>query len=360
MSDILGQFRTQLKPGLLRKPLFLLRIGSYFVRRKLNLGKPSLRSMDIMINTECNCRCQHCFATSFAPKDSKRKKLNLNEMNSALHEAVANGVFHFTLQGGEPFLHPYLWEIIKACEPRKSYITIVSNGTIADYKMLKKARDLGVNKIAISLDSFFAEEHNKFRGLKGVHEKAMKTLDLARQVGLDIAMTITVLNENLHTASIQRLFNYAIENRINVDINIPQPVGNWDGRTDLLLSNKNINYLRKLHEKHVNIRRDLYQHFGTSGCPAVKESLYLNVYGDVFPCVFMHIAIGNIKDYNLKDIRKNALSLKEFAVFDGECLMGEQRQFIKKYVSKGFGVSKPADGFTIFGLPALNKREKPL
>jgi hypothetical protein len=62
----------------------------------------------------------------------------------------------------------------------------------------------------------------------------------------------------------------------------------------------------------------------------------------------------------LKDIRKNALRLREFSIYDNECLAGENRGFIKKYISKGFGIPKPADGFAIFGLQPLKKRDKPL
>ncbi len=358
--SFLGQFRTQLKLSLIRKPLFIFRIGLYFAKRSLKLGKPSLRTMDVMINSECNCNCEHCLAKSFTSSKKVRNKLSIKELKSALHEAVSNGVFHFTLQGGEPFLHPNLEEIIKACEPSKTYITLVSNGTVADKKLLKKVYGLGVDKIAVSIDSYYPEEHDRFRGLSSTHDKAMKTIKLAQETGLDVSIATTVLNDNLHTDSIQKLFKYAISNNINVDVNVPQPVGKWDGRTDLLLSKRNFKYLESLHEKHTNIRRDLYRHFGGSGCPAVKESLYLNIYGDIFPCVFIHIAIGNIRDHYLKDIRQNALSLHEFSVYDPKCLAGEQRKFIKKYIAKGFGAPKPADGLAIFGLQPLKKRDKPL
>lgn len=361
MSKKLGQFRTQLKINLIRKPKFLFRIGSYFLRRYFKLGKPSLRSMDIMINTECTCNCKHCFATSFAPsKNQSKSKLNIKELTSALHEAVTNGVFHFSLQGGEAFLHPQLEDIIKACEPSKSYITIVTNGTTADKKMLKKVYDLGVDKICVSIDSFYPEEHDAFRRRRFTHEMAMKTVSLAREVGLNVAIGTVVTNDTLHTDSIQKLFDFVIANNINMEIFIPQLIGNWDGRTDLLLNEKNIQYLENLHKKHINIRRDLYYHLGQSGCPAVKETLYLNVYGDIFPCVFMQISIGNIRDYALKDIREKAMALREFSEYNRKCLAGENRNFIKKYISKGFGVPKPADGGKIFKIKSPKKRDLPL
>lgn len=358
----MGQFKTQIKLSLLRKPLFLFRIGIFFLRSKLGIPANQLRTMDIMLNSECNANCKHCFATSFTGnKSTPKTKLTLKEQQSALHEAVKNGVFHFSLQGGEPFLHPNLDDIIKACRPERSYITIVSNGTVPTEQRLREVYNLGVDKIAISIDSWFAEEHNAFRGLPGAHEKAFQTLAAARKVGLGVSIAVTVMNETLHSASIQKIFSYCIDNHINVDVNIPQPVGNWDGRTDLRLTDANFEYLAKFHKKHQNIRRDTYYHLGREGCPAGINAMYMNVYGDIFPCVFMHISIGNIKDHSLRDIRENLLkTVPEFSQYNKECLAGEHREFIEKYVSKGFGQPKPADGFTIFGLPALKKRDTAL
>jgi MoaA/NifB/PqqE/SkfB family radical SAM enzyme len=270
---------------------------------------------------------------------------------------VQNGVFHFALQGGEPFLHPDLDGLIGACSPSMSYITLVSNGAMVTETMLRRVHALGVDKIAVSIDSFFNAEHDKFRGLEGCRERAIETLKAARGIGLDTAIAVTVLNDTLHTDSVQKLLEYAAAQRINVEINIPQPIGNWDGRMDLILTDENFEYINGLHKKTPRIRRDLYPHIGRSGCPAVKESLYMNVYGDIFPCVYMHISIGNIRRHTLRDIRLNALSVREFAEYIPKCIAGEDREFIRKYVSQGFGVPKPADGFKIFQLPEPPERK---
>lgn len=165
------------------------------------------------------------------------------------------------------------------------------------------------------------------------------------------------MNETLHTGSVANLLDYAAERKIIVEINIPQPIGNWDGREDLMMTGDNCQYINELHKKNPRIRRDLYPHIARAGCPAVKESLYMDVYGDIFPCPFMQISIGNIREHALKDIRENALALKEFATYSPKCLAGENRDFIRKYVSQGFGVPKPVDGIRIFGLNDLPKRK---
>jgi len=355
----LGQFTTQFRLRLIQKKLpLMVKVAAQILRNYLGWDKTSkLRSMVVMINTECNMRCEHCFAESFS-NIKNREKLNLEELKAALKEMADEGVFHFALQGGEPFLYPHLDELIKAANPSGSYITLVSNGSVADKKRLQEVYELGVDKIALSIDSFVPEEHDSFRKFPGAHEKALHTLDVAGEIGLDTAVAITVTNDNLHTESIQGLINYCTSRNINVEINIPQPIGNWDGRTDLLLTRENFEYINELHKKDKRVRRDLYPHLGKAGCPAVTESLYMNVFGDIFPCVYMHIGIGNIRNHTLKDIRNRALAIKEFREYPDKCLAGEDMPFIEKYVSKGFGQEKPANGEEIFNLPAIPEREE--
>jgi MoaA/NifB/PqqE/SkfB family radical SAM enzyme len=356
--NLFGQYQTQVNTRLMRrKPRFFLRVARHFLVNVFYRRKTSLRSMVVMINTECNCDCRHCFAKSFENDPFHREKLTTGEMKAALQEMVQNGVLHFALQGGEPFLHPDLDELIGACSPSRTYITVVSNGAMVTEEMLRRVHALGVDKMAISIDSFFDAEHDAFRGLEGGRERAVKTLLAARSIGMDIAIAVTVRNDTLHTEGVQKLLEYAVANQITVDINIPHPVGNWDGRTDLLLTDENFAYINNLHKKNPRVRRDLYPHIGRSGCPAGKELLYMNVYGDIFPCVYMHISIGNIREHTLKDIRLNALSVREFAEYVPKCISGEDREFIRKYVSQGFGVPKPADGFKIFQLPKPPRRK---
>ena len=146
--------------------------------------------MTVMLNTECNLKCQHCFARSFDRHAQNRKKLNPEEMKVALSEMVANGVFHFALQGGEPFLYRHLDEAIRACKPWMSYITLVTNGTCVGEDQLQHVYSLGVDKMAVSIDSYISEEHDTFRGAKGSHKKAMNTLEAAKSIGLDIGINV--------------------------------------------------------------------------------------------------------------------------------------------------------------------------
>ena len=350
------QIHNQIRQTLFRKPRLLAKAGRCLLRNTLRLP-PRLRAVDIMINEACNCQCEHCCAHAFTEKRDV-PPLSLTEMVAAIEEFRKCGAFIFSLLGGEPFLCPDLEILIKACKPTDSYVTIVTNGAAVTTEQLKQAYRLGVDKIAVSIDSSISQEHDRFRGLPGCHERAMKTLRVAREIGLTVGINVTVTNESLHTKGIQDLFAQARKERISTDINIPHPIGRWDGRTDLLITEDNVQYLEQLRKEDPLIHRDLNaSSLGPIGCGCVKDGLYMSVYGDVFPCIFMCVAIGNIRRNSVSSIRRAAMAaVPEFKTHTSKCLAGEDRSFIGKYVSQGFGVPKPADGERIFGMNIVPSR----
>jgi MoaA/NifB/PqqE/SkfB family radical SAM enzyme len=62
--------------------------------------------------------------------------------------------------------------------------------------------------------------------------------------------------------------------------------------------------------------------------------------GDVLPCPYVHIGIGNIFESSLKEISENGFRVKYFREYSEKCLAGEDKEFIKNYMAK--------DGTTIF------------
>jgi MoaA/NifB/PqqE/SkfB family radical SAM enzyme len=77
------------------------------------------------------------------------------------------------------------------------------------------------------------------------------------------------------------------------------------------------------------------------GCGCVHSTLHITPYGDVLPCVFIHISIGNIFDESLTHIINRGQSIKCFKRYNRFCLSGEDRWFIEKYMTKFYGKPLP-------------------
>jgi MoaA/NifB/PqqE/SkfB family radical SAM enzyme len=109
------------------------------------------------------------------------------------------------------------------------------------------------------------------------------------------------------------------------------------GKTDILINSDDHIYMEEMAKKTKNkIRRDLSPHFFRSGCPAVKESYYMTPYGDILPCPFIHISLGNIRNHFLKDILERALTFTQFSDYCPVCLIGQDNDFTNKYGQRLF------------------------
>lgn len=93
-----------------------------------------------------------------------------------------------------------------------------------------------------------------------------------------------------------------------------------------------------------------FPRFGVRGCPAVKESVSINQAGDVYPCVFIHTRLGNLREESLHTILKRASQFRLFREHHPRCLSGEDQEFYDNFLSKTFGKPKPFDGIELYGL----------
>jgi len=88
-------------------------------------------------------------------------------------------------------------------------------------------------------------------------------------------------------------------------------------------------------EKKYNVFTHLTPSYGLDlGCIAVKRMVSITKYGDVMPCPYIHVSLGNFFEEPLKDIIDRGMKIKYFGKHVGTCLIAEDRKFINDYVVK--------------------------
>jgi MoaA/NifB/PqqE/SkfB family radical SAM enzyme len=112
-------------------------------------------------------------------------------------------------------------------------------------------------------------------------------------------------------------------------------------------------HLIQMRKEYKNIMRNLWNPFdmdreGVIGCNTVNR-LYITPLGDVLPCPYVHIKIGNIFESSLKEISENGFRMKKFRENSPLCLAGEDKDFVEKYMMKdGTSIFKPVLAEEIF------------
>lgn len=260
----------------------------------------------------CNLRCAHCYQEGYHFEDMKLEQLLLvaKEISKALNKW--NMLGRISLTGGEPFLSPYLLNLVDYLEVDENIkqFDILTNGTcitLQHIEHLKKSKKL--RQIQISLDGPTKETHDLVRGV-GIFDKVVETVKLLQKHGFEVSFMFTLMRQNKNDAI--KIIEFAEECGVNaITVERVTPCGH--SNISDVLSKEEIKEIyegitikaNEVNEKlivrrlrplwintiHLNERPD--NKIG-GFCPVGFTSLAILWDGTVLPCRRLNIPIGNI------------------------------------------------------------------
>lgn len=341
--------------SLMEKPQAMAKMHRLYRNIKKNGGRigTNLRVLELVYSNACNFKCEHC-STRAPLGENADYLMPLDKVAELADEAHELGIVEWNMHGGELLTNKArLLELIRAIKPERFYVFLTSNGFLLTKETAEELAEAGVNRVSISIDSFNPKVHDAFRGVEGAYAHAMQALEYVKEAGMDPFMNITVGHFNAFSEDVENLCRYSYEHGYKTFINIAIPSGNWQGHLDVVVDDRDRAHLMELRKKYGNIHRDLWNPFdkeneGVLGCQTMSK-LYVTPSGDIFPCSFMHISLGNVYKQKLRDIIDYGYSIRYFHDHSEKCLAGEDLSFIKKYmVDKKMSVMEPLDAKEIF------------
>jgi MoaA/NifB/PqqE/SkfB family radical SAM enzyme len=299
---------------------------------KIKRGE-SIAILQFQYDYSCNFRCQHCCISRMQAK-KKDRYFTISDVRELSRQADDMGLAHIVITGGEPLLFPDFDDIVEAIDPQKFYITSDTNGWFLDHQKAKHLKSIGLDKIQLSLDSLSPEEHDDFRRKKGSHERAVRAIDASLEAGLNIILATVVTKQRVRSEEFIEFLEFAKSKGVAVFVTYAKPVGSWEGHHDVLITRDDMDYVREL-EKKYNVFTHLTPSYGLNlGCIAVKRMVSITKYGDVMPCPYIHVSLGNFFEEPLKDIIDRGMKIKFFGEYVDTCLIAEDRTFIREYEDK--------------------------
>jgi MoaA/NifB/PqqE/SkfB family radical SAM enzyme len=265
-------------------------------------------------------------------------------------EAHALGLAQFCISGGEPTVFKDLDEVILALQPDKFHLTMSTHGHFLTKEKARHYKSLGLDKVKISLDDFNPKLHDANRHSEGAYTKALTAMANAKEAGLGVVVQTCVTHQNARTGQIIEMAKFATEHDYTVDILAARPTGSWEGRYDVLIDDEDEAYLWNAHKEYPVLHRDVWPAYGMDkGCGVVHSTLHITQHGDIMPCVYVHIGIGNIFTGTLEQAIKLGQSIRWFRNYSRLCLSSEDRYFIKNFMAKAYGQRLPIHWSEAFG-----------
>lgn len=307
------------------KPRYMLQLINNIIGQKYFRRHP-LRGVEFALDYKCNLRCKHCF-NEFLTKNSP--KMQLRDYARVIKEAQSLGAVNFAFQGGEILICEGYEDLLKLVDAKRYSLAITTNGLLLTKAIAKKLKKIGVNTVAVSLDSGLACEHDAFRGREGSFKAATEGIKDLLESGIKVFINSTVTPVSLYSEGFKKLLRYAEEMKILINTIFVTPSGRWFHSKEPFLSEKDIAYYNRLvADKHFVVR-DLDTGYTKRGCQAATEAIYITPYGDMLPCPFIHIKAGNIFSESLDVIRKRAM---KYFHYQDRCLISENKAFIQEYI----------------------------
>jgi len=294
----------------------------------------SIAIIQLQYNYACNITCLHCSIKGLQEqKNGNRRKMTPEAVKELARQADEMGLARFEFNGGEPFVNKDYDEVVKAIDPQKFYINSVTNGWLLDDNLAKHLKATGVDRIQVSVDSLNADEHDQFRRRRGSHARALQAVEASRKAGLAVFVSTVVTKQRLDSAEFIEFITYFNDKDIGVFMTFAKPVGAWQGKYDILVSHEDLAYVNDLETKH-KIFSHLTPAYGLDlGCTAVKGMVCVTQFGDVMPCQYIFISLGNIFEQPLREIVQRGLNIKWFGEHMGICPIAHDRHFIEKYIA---------------------------
>ena len=285
----------------------------------------------------CNLQCEHCCEEPYMERDliartgspDPRPQMTIAEYADLSRQADEYGIFRFVLTGGEAILDRQIEPLIEALDPTKHLVILDTNGWHFTDAKAQWFVGVGGYKVQISLDSFFESEHDAFRNRKGSYKRAIRAIWAAKKAGLELLISTCIVKDRVFSDEFSYLLEFCEEHEIPLYVTLAKPVGSAREHEEWICSKGDMDALRLLEKKY-----DVFTHmspsYGMPGrCITVKGINTINHDGEVVPCPYMDLSIGNLRQLPLRDILERGMRNKWLGPYRDECIIGEHPDFIK-------------------------------
>jgi radical SAM protein with 4Fe4S-binding SPASM domain len=266
----------------------------------------------------CNLHCIHCHTSG---GNSAIDELTTDEAKRLLDQLADIREFRMmAFTGGEPLVRRDLFELLAYSQALGFTNTMATNATLIDDKVAQRLRRYGVVIAAVSLDGVDAATHDSVRGSPGAFEAALQGMRALRRAGILLHINITAMEYNMD--QMKQLMTLVDELGTGILLMYQLvPVGRGrdiqEAALDLGANERLIRFMAKAQRTNKAIMEPvagpqywpflLKQNGITNGaflrlaemvfhgCSAGRGFVYIKPNGEVWPCPFVEVSCGNVR-----------------------------------------------------------------
>jgi radical SAM protein len=297
----------------------------------------------------CDLTCVHCRASAQPLRDCG--ELSTEEAMELLEEIRRFGSPLMVFTGGDPLKRPDLFPLMQRSVELGLRTNVSPSATpLLTAEAIDKFKELGVARMAISIDGATAASHDAFRGIPGTYDQALKALRHAQKIGLETQQQTTVTRRNMHElraiadlveetkgrmwslfflvtmgrgVSEQELNAEEYEQVFEIIYEISKHSSFEVKTTEAMHYRRFIAQKLKQErgrtEDTEGARRVAYR---TAGVSDGRGFVFISHTGEIYPSGFLPISAGNVRTHSLVDVYRNSglfTTLRDNGAREGKC-----------------------------------------
>ncbi len=322
---------------------------------------PPLRLLFWETTTGCNLACIHCRRLEVS-EELSRLDLSTEQSLAMIRSLPETGRPILVFSGGEPLKRPDIFELAAAATAVGLPTALATNGTLVDAAVAEKIVAAGFRRVSISFDGPDAPTHDFFRG-PGAFEKSIAGFKALREAGMSMQINTTIAKHNFR--KLDETYRLALDlgaDALHAFMLVPVGCGmsleksvmlsaeeyeqtlNWvydrslEGKLHLKATCAP-HYFRIMRQRAKTEGRPMPMRHGhggapgghptghgdsdmtamTKGCLAGQAVCFVSHTGEVFPCGYLPVSSGNVKEKPLPQIWRDS---RIFANLRGESNLG--------------------------------------
>lgn len=338
-----------------------------------------VRLMDIRMNFDerpfiviwettqaCDLACVHCRACAQPSRNSL--ELSTEEAKRMIDEIAAMQAPLFVMTGGDPLKRPDIYDLVAYAAEKGIRPSLTPSATpLLTREAIVKLKEVGLARLAISLDGPTATIHDAFRKVPGSYQWTLDAVRYAREIDLPVQINTTITRHNLQyldqmIALLESLdivlwsvfFLVPMGRGQSIDLISAEEFEQvfeklYDTSRRVLFDIKSTeaqHYRRFLLQKRTELRRQGSEppsrmpHFiGISTADGIgrapkgindgKGFVFISHLGDVYPSGFLPVSAGNVRRELLGDLYRNSplfTAMRDTSNLEGKCGVCEYRE----------------------------------
>jgi putative heme d1 biosynthesis radical SAM protein NirJ2 len=278
--------------------------------------------------------CEHCYRDAGAKLSDELTTSQGKELILGIQRA---GFKIMIFSGGEPLMRPDIFELGAFAANAGLRVVLGTNGTLITPGAASNLKKAGFMAAGVSIDSMIPEKNNHFRKLEDALSLTLEGINNLKEAGVPFQIHTTVMDWNVN--ELEDITDFAVSlgavghhvfflvptgRAVNIEEEALRVARYEKTIARLMEKQKTVDieikptcapqFIRIADQKGIPIRF-------TKGCLAGISYCIISPKGDVQPCAYLNIPLGNVKEEPFEQIWANNAVLNQLRSMDyqGKC-----------------------------------------